>query len=127
MRRLPSATRDPAHALQAQRTAPRSHSAGLKFFGPGEWERKKHGEKRLSWRKVHIGVDARTGEILAHVLTDDDTSDQAVAGDLVASAGGRIRTVIADGANDGEPTYEAIRGTRPAASSPKIVIPPHRP
>ncbi|MEM6943021.1 MAG: IS5 family transposase [Pseudomonadota bacterium] len=102
-------------------------STALKFFGPGAWARKKHGEKRRSWRKLHIGVDARTGEILAHVLTDEDTSDQAVAGELVASAGGRIQTVIADRACDGEPTYEAIRHARPAASPPKIVIPPHRP
>ncbi|MEO1422846.1 MAG: transposase [Pseudomonadota bacterium] len=94
-------------------------STGLKFFGPpsqhfaariscrvrGEWARLKHGEKRHSWCKLHIGIDAGTGEILAHGLIADDISDPAVAGDLVAMAGGRIRTVIADGAYDGEPTY----------------------
>ena len=93
-------------------------STGIKFFGPpsqhfaariacrvrGEWARQKHGEKRRSWRTLHIGIDAGTGEILAHELTVDDISDPAVAGNLVAKAGGRIRTVIADGAYDGEPT-----------------------
>ncbi len=31
-------------------------STGLKFFGAGEWARKKHGETRRSWRKTaHLG------------------------------------------------------------------------
>lgn len=98
-------------------------STGLK----GEWARKKHGEKRPSWRKVHIGVDARTGEIRAHALTDVDTSDRAVAGALVASSGGHIRREIADGACDGGPAYDAVRAARPSASPPRIVIPTHRP
>ncbi|MEM7528189.1 MAG: IS5 family transposase [Pseudomonadota bacterium] len=102
-------------------------STGLKFHGPGEWDRLKHGEMRRAWRKLHIAVDAGTGEILAHVLTDSDTSDAAMAGPLVASAGGRIRTVTADGAYDGAPTYAAIRRARPPRSPPKIVIPPCKP
>ncbi|MEO1582855.1 MAG: IS5 family transposase [Pseudomonadota bacterium] len=102
-------------------------STGLKFFGPGEWTRQKHGEKRRSWRKLHIGIDAGTGEILAHALTADDISDPAMAGDLVAKAGGRIRTVIADGAYDGQPTYDQIRAARLRKSPPRIVIPPRTP
>jgi transposase len=102
-------------------------STGLTFCGPGEWDRLKHGEKRRSWRKLHIGVDASTGEVLAHELSDSDTSDAAMAGPLVAHAGGRIRSVIADGAYDGAPVYEAIRSARPPRSPPKIVIPPRAP
>ncbi|MEO1459434.1 MAG: IS5 family transposase [Pseudomonadota bacterium] len=102
-------------------------STGLKFHGPGEWDRLRHGETRRAWRKLHLAVDARTGEILAHVLTDSDTSDAAMAGPLVSGAGGRIRTVIADGAYDGAPVYDAIRRARPQRSPPKIVIPPSRP
>ena len=37
-------------------------------------------------------------------LTDDDTSDTAMIGSLVAASGGNIRAVIADEAYDGEPT-----------------------
>ena len=69
-------------------------------------------------------MDAGTGEILAHALTADDISDPAMAGDLVAKAGGRIRTVFADGAYDGEPTYDQIRAACPPKSPPRIVIPP---
>jgi hypothetical protein len=99
-------------------------STGLAFHGPGEWDRLKHGEKRRAWRKLHLALDAGTGEILAFELTDSDTADPAMAGPLVAAAGGRIRSVTADGAYDGVPVYNAIRTARPARSPPKIIIPP---
>ncbi len=102
-------------------------STGLKFFGAGEWARKKHGETRRSWRKLHLSVDPDSNEIIAHELTNDDTSDPAMVGHLVANAGGNIRAVIADGAYDGEPVYQAIRAVRPARSPPRIIIPPSKP
>src|SRR4051812_23306294 len=41
-------------------------STGLKLCGPGEWLIEKHGTRvRQSWRKLHVGVDADTGRILA--------------------------------------------------------------
>lgn len=102
-------------------------STSFKFHGPGEWDRLKHGEKRRSWRKSHIAIDAGTGEVLAHEVTDSNTSDAAMAGPLFANTGGRIRLVIADGAYNGEPVYEAIRSARPPRSSLKVVIRPHAP
>lgn len=99
-------------------------STGLKFYGPGEWARQKHGEKRRSWRKLHIAMDAGTGEILAHELTNDDTSDPEMVTPLLDNAGGQIRRVFADGAYDGQPTYEAIRDACPPKSKPKIIINP---
>src|SRR3954467_360842 len=39
-------------------------STGLKLCGPGEWLVEKHGTKaRRSWRKLHLGRDADTGQI----------------------------------------------------------------
>jgi Transposase DDE domain len=99
-------------------------STGLTFHGPGEWDRLKHGEKRRAWRKLHLAVDAGTSEILAFHLTDSDTADASMAGPLVEHAGGRIRSVTADGAYDGAPVYDAIRAARPPRSPPRIVIPP---
>jgi hypothetical protein len=99
-------------------------STGLTFHGPGEWDRLKHGERRRAWRKLHLAVDAGTSEILAFKLTDSDTADASMAGPLVEHAGGRIRSVTADGAYDGAPTYDAIRAARPPRSPPKIIIPP---
>jgi hypothetical protein len=99
-------------------------STGLTFHGPGEWGRHKHGEKRRAWRKLHLAVDAGTGEVLAFALTGSDTADAAMAEPLVENAGGRIRSVTADGAYDGAPVYAAIRAARPPRSPPRIVIPP---
>jgi hypothetical protein len=51
----PRATGGPIHLLV--------DSSGLKLGGPGEWLVEKHGtSKRRSWRKLHIGFDAVTGE-----------------------------------------------------------------
>lgn len=47
-----------------------------------------------------------------------------MVGPLVEGAGGRIRSVIADGAYDGAPVYDAIRSARPLRAPPKIVISP---
>ena len=102
-------------------------STGLKFYGAGEWARQKHGEKRRSWRKLHIAMDAGTGEILAHELTNDDTSDPEMVTPLMENAGGRIRRVIADGAYDGQPTYDAIYDASPPKSKPKVIINPRKP
>jgi hypothetical protein len=39
-------------------------STGLKLGGAGEWLVEKHGtSRRRSWRKLHICVDAASGEI----------------------------------------------------------------
>ena len=51
-------------------------STGLKLRGAGEWLFEKHGTtKRRAWRKLHIGIDAGNGEIVAFDLTDKDVDD----------------------------------------------------
>src|SRR3954462_8440099 len=59
-------------------------STGLKLYGAGEWLVEKHGAKRRrSWRKMHLGVDAATGRIVAATLTDRDEDDAAQLGPLL--------------------------------------------
>jgi hypothetical protein len=42
-------------------------STGMEFVGEGEWKRKKHGpEYRRQWRKLHIGIDAKTLQKYEH-------------------------------------------------------------
>ena len=45
-------------------------STGLKIFGEGEWLQKKHKAKakRKSWRKLHLGLNLATGEIVCSEL-----------------------------------------------------------
>jgi hypothetical protein len=53
-------------------------STGLKLGGAGEWLVEKHGtSRRRSWRKLHIGIDAGSGEIVAIELTEKDVDDAA--------------------------------------------------
>src|SRR3954464_14315257 len=48
-------------------------STGLKLCGAGEWLVEKHGtRRRRAWRKLHLGVDADTGQIVAAALTSND-------------------------------------------------------
>lgn len=51
-------------------------STGLKVYGEGEWKTRKHGiSKRRTWRKLHLGVDEKTGFIHASVLTGNGEGD----------------------------------------------------
>lgn len=51
-------------------------STGLKVYGEGEWKTRKHGiSKRRTWRKLHLGVDEKTGFIHAEVLTQNGKGD----------------------------------------------------
>ena len=50
-------------------------STGLNLFGQGEWNAKKHGRARRSWRKLYLAVDADTGQIVASTLTDSGGDD----------------------------------------------------
>src|SRR3712207_1940303 len=59
-------------------------STGLKLCGAGEWLIEKHGTKtRRSWRKLHLGVDANTGKIVAAALTGHDGDDGSQVGPLL--------------------------------------------
>ncbi len=51
-------------------------STGLKVYGEGEWKTRKHGiSKRRTWRKLHLGVDEKTGFIHAQILTENGKGD----------------------------------------------------
>ena len=98
-------------------------STGLELFGQGEWDAEKHGRLRRTWRKLHLAVDASTGEIAAHVLTKGHADDTAQVPALLGQAEGVIASVTADGAYDGEPTYAAA-AARQSHPSPDVVVPP---
>ena len=58
-------------------------STGVKLSGPGEWLVEKHGtQRRRAWRKLHLGVDAKTGMIVASTLTSKEVDDAAELGPL---------------------------------------------
>src|SRR5215213_5549413 len=73
-------------------------STGLKLLGRGEWDSEKHGRDRRSWRKLHLAVDAETGEIVASVLTGKEVGDAGQVPVLLERVQGEIASVMADGA-----------------------------
>jgi len=112
---------------QAQRTGPVHvviDATGLKIHGAGEWLAETHGKRgRRTWRKLHLAVDADTGEILASELTTSEEGDASQISSLLEQITGPIASVIADGAYDGEPTYRAVAERQPNPPA-AVVIPP---
>jgi len=98
-------------------------STGLELFGQGEWCAAKHGRLRRRWLKLHLGVDATTGEIAAHVLTDGDEDDAAQVPALLRQPEGAIASLTADGAYDRDPVYQAAAARQPE-SPIEVVVPP---
>ena len=97
-------------------------STGVKVYGEGEWKVRQHGySKRRTWRKLHLGVDESTGEILAAVVSTNNVSDDEAFGDLLDGIEGEIEAVSADGAYDKRKCYDAIeeRGADAPYSTPR--------
>jgi Transposase DDE domain len=117
--------------LEVPRPRPASHaepvhllvdSTGLKLGGAGEWLIEKHGAKtRRAWRKLHIGMDAETGEIVAADLTTKDVDDAAQVGSLLAQVAGPVASLTGDGAYDQDGVYRAVGDHQPEAA---VIVPP---
>ncbi len=96
-------------------------STGLRLCGSGEWLLEKHGTRtRRSWRKLHIGVDADTGQILAATLTTSDVDDASQVGALLDQAG-PLASFTADGAYDQDGVYGEVARHSPRAA---VIVPP---
>lgn len=99
-------------------------STGLRGHGGREWMRQKHGlpKARKTWRKLHIGFDAASGEVVASSLTTEHVGDPGALPDLLARVARPVHRFIGDGAYDGAPTAEAIR--RAFGPDVELIIPP---
>lgn len=99
-------------------------STGLKIYGEGEWKVRKHGySKRRTWRKLHLGGNPDTGEILAVVLTENNVSDDAVVKELLKQIEETLLSCAGDGAYDKRKVYEALNEHSPDVD---ILIPPRK-
>jgi transposase len=97
-------------------------STGLKLCGPGEWLLEKHGTKtRRSWRKLHLGVDADPGQIVAATLTTPEVDDGSQAGPLLDQVAGPVASFTGDGAYDQDGVYTSVAERHPEAA---VVVPP---
>lgn len=99
-------------------------STGIKFLGEGEWKRKQYGsEYNRQWRKVHLGIDAKTLQIHAALVTDNGIGDAPVLPDLLAQIplSERLTSVSGDGAYDTKACHKAI-----ADRGAEAIIPPRK-
>jgi hypothetical protein len=97
-------------------------STGVKVYGEGAWKTRQQGiSKRRTWRKLHLGVDEQTGEILAMMVTTNDVGDGQMLSDLLEQIEDEIEQVSADGAYDQKQCYDAVREREANAA-----IPPRR-
>jgi hypothetical protein len=97
--------------------------SGIKVYGEGEWKVRKHGwSKRRTWKKLHIGVDEETGDILLGEVTGNDKAD----GDVLDTMLEQVPTEVdlgqfsGDGAYDKRKCYDALRNRKVR----RITIPP---
>lgn len=95
-------------------------STGLKVFGEGEWLRKHGYSKRRTWRKVHLAMDARSGQICAALMTHQDVGDADVLPDLLDQLppDTPVDVVGGDGAYDTKSCHEVIAATGAQPSIP---------
>ena len=94
-------------------------------MGDGEWHAHKHrtSNKRRSWRKLHLGVDAE-GFVVVSELTDSSTDDASVGATMTGRIEAALERFAADGAYDTRAIYEALASD--GVPAPTIVIPPRR-
>src|SRR4051812_27895917 len=97
-------------------------STGLKLCGAGEWLVEKHGTRtRRAWRKMHVGTDADTGQIVAATLTTHDVDDGSQVGPLLDQVDGQIASFTGDGAYDQDGVYASVAERHPEAA---VIVPP---
>ena len=97
-------------------------STGLRLCGAGEWLLEKHGTKtRRSWRKLHIGVDVGSGQIVAASLTAKEVDDSAEVGPLLDQVTGAVASFTGDGGYDQDRVYASVAERYPEAA---VIVPP---
>ncbi len=72
-------------------------ATGLKVYGSSEWHMRKHRHgRRRAWRKLHLGVDETTKEIVAVEVTPSQVHDSSLSPRLLSQIPGRIGQVSGD-------------------------------
>jgi len=97
-------------------------ASGLKVFGEGEWKVRTHGQDyRRRWRKLHIGLDADSQQVVVALLTDATVVDPRALPRQLKQVQAPVERVYGDGAYDARTCYRAIhqRGAR-------AIIPPRK-
>jgi Transposase DDE domain len=111
-------------ALAAPSKRPIKHlvfdASGLKVFGEGEWKVRTHGQDyRRRWRKLHIGIDADSQQVIVALLTDATVVDPRTLPRQLKQVESPVERVYGDGAYDARACYRAIH-----QHGARAIIPP---
>lgn len=83
-------------------------STGLKVYGEGEWKSRTHGkQKRRTWRKYHVAIDAHSHEVISVLLTDSNMHDCKIMAPLLSELD-KLGHVYADGAYTFKENFDVI-------------------
>ena len=84
-------------------------SSGLKVYGEGEWKVRQHGwSVRRTWRKLHLGVNEATGEIVAETLTENSVDDASQVAPLLGQIDAEVARLGGDGSYDKHKVFKAL-------------------
>jgi hypothetical protein len=75
--------------------------------------------KRRTWRKLHLGIDEATGEILVGVVTTNGVYDGTVLKEIVDGMEDPIAQVSVDGVYDHQHCYDEIAERQARDSAPQ--------
>ena len=103
-------------------------STGCKVFGEGEWKVRQHGySKRRTWRKMHLGIDAQSGQIKAAMMTTNSVADSEVLPHMLHQVVEPIDQLSGDGGYDKRTCYIALKQReQQQGQSLKVTIPPRQ-
>jgi hypothetical protein len=107
-------------------------ATGLRVYGAGEWRVWKHrASRRRTWRKLHLGIDETTREIVAVKLTESQVHDSQPLPTLLEQIPGPTAQVSGMGPTTHGPATKrcssAVRGqssspgARPNRAPPRIL------
>jgi hypothetical protein len=81
--------------------------------------------KNRDYRKIHLGVDEQTGEVVACNLTSKSASDASRVPSLLGQVARTVASARADSAYDAKAVYQAVEDHR-EHRSPRVLIPPKK-
>ena len=97
-------------------------ASGLKVFGSGEWRQLRDMiSKRRVWRKIHIGMDVATQEVVVLGLSTKETGDGQMLPSMLTAVGAEVSEVVCDGGYDTMACYRAIH-----SKGARAIIPPRK-
>lgn len=102
-------------------------STGLKVYGEGEWKVRQHGaSKRRTWRKLHLGMDPDSKEIIIAEVTSNSkgSGDSQIGKKLMKKAPKSAKRIFGDGAYDGTEFRQEIEknGAEPVIPPPRGAV-----